>query len=135
MFHQVSVPAKDRDLFRFVWWKDGKIDGNLMDYRMTVYLFGTVCSPACANFALKYPADAHIGEYNASTVQAVQNCFYVDHLLTSVSLIEEAKGLVAELCQLLSMGGFKINRWISNDREVLNFIPKSEWSNNAANLQ
>ena len=32
MFHQVSVPVKDRDLFRFVWWKDGKIDGNLMDY-------------------------------------------------------------------------------------------------------
>ena len=51
MFHQVSVPVKDRDLFRFVWWKDGKIDQNLMDYRMTVYLFGTVCSPACANFA------------------------------------------------------------------------------------
>ena len=67
-------------------------------------------------------------------MQAVHNSFYVDDLLTSVSSIEEAKRLVAELCQLLSMGDFKINRWISNDREVMNSIPKSKWSKNATNL-
>ena len=101
---------------------------------MTVYLFGTVCSPACANFALKYTADAHNGEFNASTVQAAHNSFYVDDRLTSVSSVEEAKTLVAELGQLLSVGSFKINRWIGNDREAMNSIPKSEWSKNATNL-
>ena len=134
MFHQISVPVKDRDLFRFVWWKGGNTDDALIDYRMTVYPFGTVCSPPCANFALRHAADAHISEFSDSTVNAVHNCFYVDDFLTSVSSVKEAQILVRELCKLLKLGGFTINRWISNDREVMSSIPKTEWSKNAKDL-
>ena len=51
MFHQVRIPAEDRDLLRFLWWKNGNLDEDLKEYRMTVYPFGTVSSPSCANFA------------------------------------------------------------------------------------
>ena len=51
MFHQVELPEKDRDLMRFLWWKDGDLNEPPQEYRMKVYLFGAVCSPSCANFA------------------------------------------------------------------------------------
>ena len=57
MFHQVFVSAEYRNLLRFLWWKDGNIDGEVTKYRMTVHLFGMVSSPGCANFALKRAAD------------------------------------------------------------------------------
>jgi len=34
MFHQVEVPPKDRDLLRFLWWKDNSLENVLESYRM-----------------------------------------------------------------------------------------------------
>lgn len=48
MFHQVKVPNEDRDLLRFLWWPDGDYSQNMVEYRMTVYLFGATSSPSCA---------------------------------------------------------------------------------------
>lgn len=40
MFHQVKVPPEDADLLRFLWWPDGDICKDLVEYRMVVHLFG-----------------------------------------------------------------------------------------------
>ena len=55
MFHQLRVPATYRDLLRFLWWKGGLTTNELQTCKMCVYLFGTVSSPACANYALRRP--------------------------------------------------------------------------------
>ena len=34
--------------------------------------------------------------------------------------------MVKELSELLSRGGFRLTKWISNDRKVLENIPQSE---------
>ena len=34
MFHQVELPEKDRDLMRFLWWKDGDLNEPPQEYRM-----------------------------------------------------------------------------------------------------
>lgn len=52
MFHQVKVPNEDRDLLWFLWWPDGDYSQNMVEYRMTVHLFGATSSPSCANFAV-----------------------------------------------------------------------------------
>ena len=40
MFHQVRVNPEHRDLLRFLWWEDKDPTKGLVDYRMTVHLFG-----------------------------------------------------------------------------------------------
>ena len=52
MFHQVRVPECDRSFLRFLWWPNGDLSRGLIEYQMTVQLFGAVSSPACSNYAL-----------------------------------------------------------------------------------
>ena len=61
--------------------------------------------------------------------------FYVKDCLVFILTVDEAITLVQEPCNLLELDkGFKLTKWISNSREVLESIPKSEWSKEAANL-
>ena len=57
---------------------------------MTVYPFGTVSSPSCANFALKRAASDHKQEFDKRTVETVKRDFYVDDCLTSAPTVETA---------------------------------------------
>jgi len=53
MFHQVRVAEGDRDFLRFLWWPDGDINKDFVEFRMTVHLFGSVSSPSCASCTQK----------------------------------------------------------------------------------
>lgn len=44
IFHQVRVPAEDADLLRLFWWLDGDLNQDLVEFRMTVHLFGATSS-------------------------------------------------------------------------------------------
>ena len=126
MFHQVKVTPAHRDVLRFLWWKDGMINQQPLVFRMTVHLFGGVWSPSCASFAVRRTAEDHRDEFNPITVSTVLNNFYVDDCLKSVPTEEDAKELVTELCKLLSLIGFRLTKWISNRRSVLESIPIEE---------
>ena len=45
---------------------------------MKVYLFGAVCSPSCANFALRKTAEDNESKYPTGVTEAVFNNFYID---------------------------------------------------------
>ena len=126
MFHQVRVSPEHRDVLRFLWWRDGNMDGEILEYRMTVHLFGGTWSPSCASYALKRTALDHATEYDASVVNAVLHSFYVDDLLDSVDSDQQAEQLVLDLRTMLASGGFRLTKWISNSSEVLKSIPDVE---------
>ena len=52
--------------------------------------------------------------------------FYADDCLKSVETVAQAKMLVSELCKLLSLGGFRLTKWISNNKEVIESVPLEE---------
>ena len=133
MFHQIQIPPRDRDKLRFLWWENGELSNALIEYRMCVYLFGTVCSPSCANFALKQTAVDFKGNFDHNAVDVINNCFYVDDCLASSPFVKEAKRLLKEVSELLMKGGFKITKWVSNSREVIRTVPKSDRSTNLQN--
>ena len=62
MFHQFRVNQEHRDFLRFLWWENGDLAKEPVDYRMKVHLFGAASSPGCANYGLK-----HIAEENSDT--------------------------------------------------------------------
>ena len=134
MFHQVQVPPDDRDLLRVLWWEDSSLENDLQSYRMCVYLFGTVSSPSCANFALKQTAMDHEKEISPAAIDTIRNCFYVDDCLASAPTEKEATALLHEISKLLSTGGFKITKWTSNSRKEIESVPPQERSKELKDL-
>ena len=126
MFHQVRVCPSDCDALRFMWWPDGNPDSNPEEYQMRVHLFGGTSSPSCTNFALKKTAQDNKADFNAETIQTVERNFYVDDCLKSVPSEDAAVTLADQLRELLARGGFKLTKWLSNSKRVLESLPESE---------
>ena len=126
MFHQVQVPVGDRDMLRFIWWKNRDPSQEPLTYRMTSHLFGGVWSPSCTAYALQKTALDNQDDFDACAVTTVLDNFYVDDCLFSTPDAHRALMIVQQLCQLLAKGGFRLTKWISNSRDVLSSIPKEE---------
>ena len=126
MFHQVGVADGHRDVLRFLWWPGGDMTQQPATYRMTVHPFGGVWSPSCANFALQRTADDHGDRFDQDVAATVKRNFYVDDCLKSVRSEEEAVNTVRQLTKLLACGGFRLTKWLSNRRKVLEAIPQQE---------
>ena len=123
LFHQVNVNDEYRNLLRFLWWDEGDVEGPLVEYRMTVHLFGVASSPGCSNFSLKTTADDFKEQCGNEAAEFVRHDFYVDDGLKSVSSVKEAIDLIESTKTLCIKGGFKLHKFISNRREVIEAIP------------
>ena len=134
MFHQVRISPNDCDTLRFLWWPDNDLDSEPEEYQMMVHLFGATSSPSCANFSLRRTAEDNYQEFSKEAVDSVKDNFYVDDCLKSVSSETKAIGLVNELRTLLSKGGFRLTKWISNSRKVIDSIPLSERAGSVKDL-
>lgn len=121
MYHQVKVADHHRDALRFLWWRNGEIGGDIEVYRMTSHLFGGIWSASCANYALKRVAKDN-SDFDNETVQTINDNFYVDDYLKSVKTEKKAIDLVQDISELLQRGGFRITKWITNNRQVLKSI-------------
>ena len=126
MFHQVRVTPNCRDVLRFLWWRSGDPSLEVKVFRMKAHLFGGVWSPSCCAFVLQKVVDDNASKFSQAAVDTVKRNFYVDDCLKSVSNNDQAVELVKELRELLACGGFKLTKWLSNDRMVLKSIPDIE---------
>lgn len=126
VFHQVKVADDDSNLLRFPWWPGGDYNQAVAENKMTVHLFGATSSPSCASFALRKCAEDQSQQFRAEVVQTVLQNFYVDDCLKSVATEEEAITMCQDLIKICGHGGFRLNKWVSNRRKVLDSIPKSE---------
>ncbi|XP_064645133.1 uncharacterized protein LOC135498680 [Lineus longissimus] len=134
MFMRVNFPDNDASLLRFLWWKDGDVNNDVLEYQMKVHLFGATSSPSCANFALHQTAKDNAHSYDAVVTQALMRSFYVDDYLDSRGSADIAIPMVADVRELCAKGGFRLTKWISNDREVLKSIPEEELAKGVKDL-
>ncbi|XP_028418923.1 uncharacterized protein LOC114544503 [Dendronephthya gigantea] len=128
MFYQVRVPPEDRKALKFLWWPDGDLDQPVQEYEMNVHLFGGASSPSCANFALRRTAQDNKAEFDPETTENVERNFYVDDCLKSIPTDPEAVRLANQLRGLLARGRFRLTKWTSNSKAVLESLPESERS-------
>ena len=126
MFHQVLVRPSDCDALRFLWWPNGNLNQPPEEFQMRVHLFGGASSPSCANFALRKTAEDNKEEFDTVAIETVNKNFYVDDCLKSTATHAEAIHLASQLRQLLAKGGFRLTKWISNSKEVMESLPESE---------
>ncbi|XP_060557429.1 uncharacterized protein LOC132717868 [Ruditapes philippinarum] len=133
-FHQVCVIDEDRDALRFHWWPNGELDKIPKQYRMNVHLFGATSSPSCAAYALKRTAKDFSHLFKPEVALTVEKNFYVDDCLKSVPSEQEAIDLAMNLKKMLSLGGFRLTKWLSNSRNVLKTIPESDLAKSVISL-
>ncbi|CAH8674642.1 unnamed protein product [Schistosoma rodhaini] len=126
MFHQVVVPMHDRDALRYLWWPGGDLEKKSEIYRMKVYLFGATSLPCSVTFALQKTISDNLDKFPRVVTQLAKGQFYVDDLLISMDAIEEAKLTYSHLKGLISLGGYNLTKWTSNNIEVLEFDPEED---------
>jgi hypothetical protein len=72
---------------------------------------------------LQHAAETNKEHYSDRAVETVKKNFYVDDCLVSVDAPENGKKLVNEITGICASGGFNIEKFVSNNRDVLNSIP------------
>ncbi|XP_067927966.1 uncharacterized protein [Watersipora subatra] len=125
MFYNFFVKQEHRDYLRFLW-VDEKLE-SVKDYRMTVHLFGATSSPAVATHGLRKLADDY-ESISDKAAEFLRNDFYVDDGVTSVASKEDAKNLIQDAIEICKKGNIRLYKFLSNDKEVLDSVPKSERS-------
>ena len=123
MFYQVKVPKNDKDLLRYVWWRNNVPGSDMVDMRMTSHPFGACSSPSIANFALKQIVSDFGDQYSSGTRDIVLDSFYVDDCLVSLDYLPELINSSKELVDLCCKGGFNLTKFCSPDIKFLKEIP------------
>ena len=134
MFYQVKVAKSDRDAMRFLWWPQGNFLEDPMVYRMTVHLFGAKSSPSCVSFCLRETAREYGKFYDPNVAEMVFKHFYADDCLVTAETDAVAIKLVKDLRELLSKGGFKLTKWLSNSEKVMESISDDDKAKSAQNV-
>ena len=134
MFHQVGVSEECRDLLRFLWWEDGDISKDPLEFRMTIHLFGATSSPGCANYALKAAADDNEIELGSAPANFIRREFYVDDGLKSVASVEEAVTLIKDTKEMCRRGGFNLHKFVCNNKDVIESIPIEDRAEGIKNI-
>ena len=120
------VPPADRDAFTLLWWSTGDLNQEAVDHRMEVHLFGATSLPSRSSSALRKTVEDNNRDFEEEAVKTIKRNFYIDDCVKSVKSVDCAIQIVVELRDLLSKGGFRLTKWLSNNSKVLNFIPLKE---------
>ena len=95
-----------------------------MTYRKKV--FGAICSPACANYALKSIAKDFRAEESYEAAECLStNCSVYD-LLHSTSTEEESIKTISDLRAICAKGHLRLHKFTSNSKYVMKSIPNTE---------
>ena len=121
MFLMVKAKEEDQPLLSFLW-RD-RATGRVKHMQYDCHLFGKKDSPFLAIETLNHQARRYAEEY-PNAARAIINNLLVDDLMTSVTTVEEAKGLYEEITQLLTKHcGMKMRKFSSNSTEFKDWIP------------
>ena len=126
MFHQVFVDPKDRNYLRFLWWPEGDLTKQPEVYHMNVHLFGATSSPSCAQFSLLQSAEDQQDEFDKDVRSLIVNNFYMDDCLFTAPTVQQAIYLRTQVSSLLKNRGFRLTKFLSNNKDLLQSIPEED---------
>ena len=93
---------------------------------MNVHIFGKNDSPCIANFSLKQCAKDQQDEFSKVITESVNKDFYMDDFLKSSECVKDLISIATQLLRLLSNKGFRLTKWISSSRIILDQLPTVE---------
>jgi hypothetical protein len=125
-FLNVEVDEADRNFMRFLWLEDpNDPSSKIIKYRFCRVVFGLNASPFLLNATLRH----HISKYKSDDPEFVRkllDSFYVDDLVSGEDTTSEAFMLFEKSKERLAEAGFKLRKWLTNDKKIREKIGNSE---------
>ena len=134
MFHSFLVEPEHRDFLRFLWYDGNNPEGEVVEYRMNVHLFGNTSSPAVATFCLRKTAQEEEREFGVDARKFVEVDFYVDDGLKSLPEAEQSIDLLKRTQTMLATANLRLHKIASNDTTVTEAFPSSDRAPETRNL-
>ncbi|KAK6181726.1 hypothetical protein SNE40_009523 [Patella caerulea] len=129
-FLMITLPEKDRDVLRFLWFDDfSKPDPQIVCYRFTRVVFGVCSSPFLLNAILKYHAEKYIQD-NPEFVKTFLRSIYVDDFTSGAQSEDEAFELYKSAKSKLLDGGFNLRKFKTNSSTLQTKIDECESNRN-----
>ncbi|XP_045495987.1 uncharacterized protein LOC123694566 [Colias croceus] len=125
MYRQIVVHEDDSNFQRILWRADPSQP--IQHFKLSRLTFGTACAPYLAVKSLQQLARDEESKYPLAAKITLED-FYMDDLLTGCNSEEEAIDIYTEMNQLMSRGGFKLQKWCSNCPKLLNHIENDNQS-------
>ena len=101
---------------------------------MKVHIFGNVDSPCIVNWFIKRTASDQSSQYENEIIERIKQNFYMDDYLDCFPSQEKAIETVHKVIKILSTGGSRLTKWLSNSKHILKTLTPAERSPKVANL-
>ena len=115
MYNQIRIPVYGRDELRFIWVRNDQI----MHFRSTSHLFGSVWCTSSSSYALKKTVE---NINNQDIKNMIQQSLYVDDLAHSSDDMKQLSNQVTPLQQVLNTRGFYLTKLSATDNKILTEI-------------
>ncbi|XP_043063103.1 uncharacterized protein LOC122319617 [Drosophila yakuba] len=120
MYRQIRVNSTHKRFQRILFRNK---DGELCDYELDTVTFGVNCAPFLAIRVLQQLAQDIRGQYPLAS-DNISNFMYVDDVLAGTHNKQSAVLAIEELRLALESAGFPLRKWTSNERKLLQEVPK-----------
>lgn len=127
MYRMVKVNDQDTDYQRIVW--RSQPDEPLRHFKLLRLTFGTACAPYLAVKTLQKLADIEHDRFPIAA-EITKRDYYMDDLMTGCETLLEAIHIYKDMSKLMNCGGFELQKWSSNNKELLTHIEKDKHQNN-----
>lgn len=121
MYRQIGIKSSQWDYQRIVW-RANQYE-TIKHYRLKTVTYGTASAPYLAVRTLHQLAEDEASRFPWAA-QVIKNDMYVDDCMTGAESEEEANQLKNQLLQIMAAGGFRLLKWSSNSKHVLQQLPK-----------
>ena len=113
-FLMISVAPKDRDVLRFVWYKNVFADQlDLIELRFARVVFGVSSSPFLLNATIRHHLEKHEAA-QPDLIKKLLRSLYVDDLASGAEDEEQAFQIFTMSKEILKEAGFNLRKFYSN---------------------
>ncbi|XP_045493291.1 uncharacterized protein LOC123692575 [Colias croceus] len=116
MYRQIKIADEDVDYQRILWRDNTQTE--LQHLRLLRVTFGTSSAPYLAVRSLQQLVHDE-GHDFPLVAKRVLSDFYVDDFLSGCETISEGEQIYRQMSELLSRGGFQLQKWSTNSDELL----------------
>jgi len=119
MYRQIKVHSDDWKFQRIRW---STFEDSTQSYELTTVTYGLACAPYLALRTIAQLIEDE-GKNFPLAVPCLKQGRYVDDIFGGAESVEKVKEIIHQLCQLCMAGGFALQKWASNNINVLNHLP------------